>query len=115
MGFVLQDMGHEVECIAYLRPAQNAAEVSVTSLFLGRRVAGGNLSAMRALVASSCSLTINRGYEKIAATLPAPDPAAAARGKMLVPFVFDPDPYDEFNGADIVQFASLPAMADRAK
>jgi probable biosynthetic protein (TIGR04099 family) len=94
---------------------RTVAEVAMASVFLGRRVAGRNLSVARAPVARPCSLTIGPRQEKNAATRTVPGPAATARAKVLAPFAFDPDPHNEFNGADFLYFASFPAMADRAE
>jgi probable biosynthetic protein (TIGR04099 family) len=92
---------------------RKVAGIHMESVFLRRTVAGSNLSAARAIVASPCSLLppvrarCRSGRDDSGIAL-------AGRGRVHC-HVIDPNPWEDFNGADFLYFSSFQAMIDRAE
>lgn len=96
---------------------ETVARLTLDSAFVGRREAGRNRSATRGLVARPCRL------------LPPADPQPPFRAqgweqqgafrreerKDLARLTLDPNPHEDFNGADFLYFAAFPALIDRAE
>lgn len=96
---------------------ETVARLTLDSAFVGRRDAGRNRSATRGLVARPCRL------------LPPADPQPPFRAHgwerqgafrradrtELARLTLDPNPHEDFNGADFLYFAAFPALVDRAE
>jgi probable biosynthetic protein (TIGR04099 family) len=92
---------------------RRVAAMRMESVFLRRTVAGSNLSAARAIVASPCAL-LPPVRARCRSARDEPRIALAGNGRVHRQLI-DPNPWEDFNGADFLYFSSFQAMIDRAE
>ncbi|MDQ1155865.1 putative biosynthetic protein (TIGR04099 family) [Sphingomonas sp. SORGH_AS 950] len=91
--------------------------LTLDSAFVGRRHKGRNRSAARGLVARPCHL-LPPAHTHVPfrpATWDWIGPFQRKDRQELASCVIDPNPHEDFNGADFLYFASYAALADRAE
>lgn len=93
------------------------ARLTLDSAFVGRREPGCNRSAARGMVARPCHLLppVQPHVPFRQASWDRMGPFLREDRQELASCVIDPNPHEDFNGADFLYFASYAALADRAE